>query len=85
MPLSAELLSLFPPQEALAHALAGGDDYELCFTAPRVAAAAIAAIAASTGVPLTRIGTVTDGGGLVVRDMHGVPLARLPRAYAHFG
>ena len=34
VPLSAELLSLFPPQEALAHALGGGEDYELCFTAP---------------------------------------------------
>ncbi len=30
--------------------LAGGDDYELCFTAPRAAAARVAAIAAETGV-----------------------------------
>jgi thiamine-monophosphate kinase len=65
--------------------LAGGDDYELCFTAPREAAAAIAAIAERTGVPLTRIGTITVGPGLVVRDEQGVPLPALPRAYDHFG
>ncbi len=65
--------------------LAGGDDYELCFTAPRAEAARIAAIADSTAVPLTRIGAVTEGGGLVVRDAGGVPLAELPRAYDHFG
>ena len=44
---------------ALECLLAGGDDYELCFTAPRAAAAAVAAIAAEHGVPLTRIGAVT--------------------------
>jgi thiamine-monophosphate kinase len=64
--------------------LAGGDDYELCFTAPREAAAAVAAIAQRTGVPLTRIGTITAGPGLVIRDEHGMPLPVLPRAYDHF-
>jgi thiamine-monophosphate kinase len=69
---------------ALECLLAGGDDYELCFTAPREAAAAVAAIAERTGVPLTRIGAITPGPGLVVRDEHGVPLSVLPRAYDHF-
>ena len=69
---------------ALECLLAGGDDYELCFTAPREAAAAVAAIAERTGVPLTRIGAITAGPGLVVRDEHGVPLPVLPRAYDHF-
>ena len=36
------------------------------------------------GVPLTRIGTITRGSGLVVRDEHGVALPELPRAYDHF-
>jgi len=64
--------------------LAGGDDYELCFTAPGAAAGNVAAIAASTGVPLTRIGVITQGSGLLVRDERGVPLPALPRAYDHF-
>ena len=64
--------------------LGGGDDYELCFTAPRAAAGNVAVIAADTEVPLTRIGVVTKGSGLLVRDEHGVPLVALPRAYDHF-
>src|SRR5687767_8448567 len=48
VPVSAELLSLFPPQEALAHALGGGDDYELCFTAPPSRAAQVEAALEAT-------------------------------------
>jgi thiamine-monophosphate kinase len=69
---------------ALECLLAGGDDYELCFTAPRAAAGRIAAIAESTAVPLARIGVITEGPGLVVRDERGVPLSVLPRAFDHF-
>ena len=69
---------------ALECLLAGGDDYELCFTAPRAAAERVAAIAASTAVPLARIGMITAGSGLVVRDERGMPLPIVPRAYDHF-
>ena len=64
--------------------LAGGDDYELCFTAPRAAASRVAAIAAETGVALTRIGTITAAPGLAVRDERGAALPVLPRAFDHF-
>jgi len=64
--------------------LGGGDDYELCFTAPREAAARVAQIAVATGVALTRIGTVTAAPGLTVRDERGVPLPALPKAFDHF-
>jgi thiamine-monophosphate kinase len=64
--------------------LAGGDDYELCFTAHPTAAARIAAIAASAALPLARIGTITRGTALVARDEAGAPLSALPRAYDHF-
>jgi len=69
---------------ALECVLAGGDDYELCFTAPRAAAARVATIAANTALPLSRIGTITRSPGLVVRDEGGVPLSALPRAFDHF-
>lgn len=68
---------------ALQCLLAGGDDYELCFTAARGASTPIAAIARELGLPLTRIGAIAEAGGLVVRDARGAPLA-LPRAYDHF-
>jgi thiamine-monophosphate kinase len=75
------------PERALALAclLAGGDDYELCFTAPSSAAARIGAIAAGLGVPLTRIGVIVAAGGLVVRDEYGAALPALPHAFDHFG
>jgi len=64
--------------------LAGGDDYELCFTASRENAARVSAIGAETGVALARIGTITPTRGLTVRDERGVPLSALPRAFDHF-
>jgi len=64
--------------------LAGGDDYELCFTAPPSASARIATIAADVGVPLTRVGGIRAAGGLVVRDEEGVPMAEIPHGFDHF-
>jgi thiamine-monophosphate kinase len=49
--------------------LAGGDDYELCFTAPARNHAEIAKIATLIGVPLTRIGSVTQESGFIVRGL----------------
>jgi thiamine-monophosphate kinase len=69
---------------ALECLLGGGDDYELCFTAPPAAAERIAAIAQEVGVDLTRIGKITADPRLVVRDERGVALAELPRAFDHF-
>ncbi|HLF10646.1 MAG TPA: thiamine-phosphate kinase, partial [Gammaproteobacteria bacterium] len=56
VPLSAELMSLFPPQLALAHALAGGDDYELCFTASPAHAEQIETAMDGCGTRVRRIG-----------------------------
>ena len=70
---------------ALQCLLAGGDDYELCFTAPASAADRVAGIAADIALPLTRVGMITDGPGLTVRDEDGAPLSAIPRAFDHFG
>jgi thiamine-monophosphate kinase len=70
---------------ALTCALAGGDDYELCFTAPPTMRGRIAAIAQAMALPLTRIGIITAAPGLIVRDEHGNTLSALPRAWDHFG
>lgn len=69
---------------ALSWVLAGGDDYELCFTAHRDKAAKVAAIATETGVPITRIGSITAAAGLVVIDERGAALPELPPAFDHF-
>jgi len=69
---------------ALQCLLAGGDDYELCFTAPASCDARVAALACELALELHRVGTIVAEPGLVVRDSSGRPLAPLPQAYDHF-
>jgi thiamine-monophosphate kinase len=83
VPLSAELLSMFPPQEALAHALGGGDDYELCFTAPPSRADEIEAALEAAGTPVRRIGQLVAGQSVVCRR-DGEPFVPAVRGYRHF-
>jgi thiamine-monophosphate kinase len=64
--------------------LSGGDDYELVFTAPQGARAAIEDVARETGVPLARVGTIRPGGPtLSIADGQGneIPVAR---GFDHF-
>jgi len=87
LPVGAALASRLTGDErmlALQCALAGGDDYELCFTAPVAQRDAVASIGRSLALPLTRIGTISAGAGLVVRDERGDVLPALPGAWDHF-
>lgn len=70
--------------QALKWLLAGGDDYELCFTAADGERATIAAIGDALELPLARVGTITADRALVVRDEAGTALRELPRAFDHF-
>ncbi len=67
--------------------LSGGDDYELCFTAPPARADAVHAAAAQAGVPVSRIGRIKAGNadGLRVRDATGRVFRPSERGYDHFG
>ncbi len=64
--------------------LAGGDDYELCFTAPACRRNAVLAAAASAGVAVTRIGHIHAEPGLTVIDANGQPLHVDKTGYDHF-
>lgn len=64
--------------------LAGGDDYELCFTAPARNHAEIAKVATLIGVPLTRIGTITQQAGLTVRGLNSELLDIKTLGFDHF-
>ena len=64
--------------------LAGGDDYELCFTAPASKRDAVRAAAEAAGVAVTRIGSITDEPGLAVIDADGQPLPFEHTGYDHF-
>lgn len=64
---------------------AGGDDYELAFTAPAAARAAVQSAAAPSGTPVTRIGAIESQTGLRVLGVDGRPLARRFAGFDHFG
>jgi len=65
-------------------ALAGGDDYELVFTAPAARHAAVRAAAAQTDTRVTRIGRVDAAPGLRVLDAHGQALTERFASFDHF-
>lgn len=72
--------------EAVLHqaVLAGGDDYELCFTAAPQHRDALSALAAQLALPLHRIGHITAAAGLqVFNGEAAVVLSQ--KGYAHFG
>lgn len=66
--------------------LAGGDDYELTFTAPAARRAEVEALAARLPLALTRIGTVEDGTPGEIRLIeNGRPMPAPRRGFDHFG
>ncbi len=65
-------------------ALAGGDDYELCFTAPAVRRDTIRQLGGKLGLPLARIGAVVAGSGCVARSDDGSMLKITESGYDHF-
>lgn len=87
LPRSAALARM-PPEIQQRCTLSGGDDYELCFTAPAAARVAIAEIGARLSLPLTRIGTILafDPSAARIRwqDASGAQLSLSPRSFDHF-
>ena len=77
--------SSLPPDLLHQCTLAGGDDYELAFTAPASRRDAVQEAARRAGVPVTRIGTVDSTPGLRVVDGNGQPLAARYASFDHFG
>jgi len=64
--------------------LAGGDDYELLFTAPPAARAAIEALAAPLGLALSRVGSIQAGAPrLQLLDAQGRAMRHAP-GFDHF-
>lgn len=64
--------------------LAGGDDYELAFTAAPAARASVAAAAHASATPVTCIGTIESTPGLRLIDAHGQPLVQRYASFDHF-
>ena len=64
--------------------LSGGDDYELCFTAPAGRHAELSEIAVRMGLPLTCIGEIVAGRGCLIHDAAGDALNVETGGYDHF-
>ena len=82
--LSAGALKQFSPQFHYEMTAAGGDDYELVFTAPVAQRAAIEAAAKSADTPVTRIGSITADTRLQLQDAQGQPVANTFTSFDHF-
>lgn len=80
----APALAAAAPQARPGLALAGGDDYELLFTAPPENRSAIEALAERLGLPLSRIGSVVSGAGVRVLDAGGRPVTIDRKSHDHF-
>ncbi|RPJ44250.1 MAG: thiamine-phosphate kinase [Betaproteobacteria bacterium] len=89
LPVSALLRRHLASPVAQAAALAGGDDYELCFTAAPAKRAAVERAAGRAGLRVTRIGRVIRAPqgacSVVVVDRDGLPLPLAQRGFDHFG
>lgn len=78
LPISSALRAALAGQ-ARDCALRGGDDYELCFTAPRHLRATVLALADRLRLTLGRIGCINAGSHVQVEGDDG------PAGYQHFG
>jgi thiamine-monophosphate kinase len=64
--------------------LSGGDDYELCFTAPVAQREEIELLATRLNLQLSRIGKIVSGRGCKVRAADGSVMAIKESGYDHF-
>lgn len=64
--------------------LAGGDDYELCFTAAKTKRREIEKLSGELSLPLARIGEIYSGAGLTVKDAQGNAMTLDSKGYDHF-
>lgn len=72
------------PELQRAYCMAGGDDYELCFTAAPDQRQAVLAAAQASGTPVTRIGKIEAAPGLRLVDAAGQPCSIAATSFDHF-
>jgi thiamine-monophosphate kinase len=86
VPQAPALRGCGPRTVADAALFGGGDDYELCFTAPPSSRLRVAGIARRLGLPLARIGRIESGhAGRVTVTRGGRAFAPPGRGFDHFG
>jgi len=84
LPLSTHLRPYMEQALGIKCALAGGDDYELCFTSPASRHAEIEKISAQLALPLSCIGKIVQGSACIVRAANGSEMKIKEAGYEHF-
>ena len=87
IPVSAEVCQIAQALQVdpLTFALHGGEDFELCLTAPAGGLASLQPLfAAQFQCPLVRIGTVKPEQGVTLRRVDGTERPLRARGYDHF-
>lgn len=84
LPASPALAAAFDADVRRGFQLAGGDDYELCFTLPDAVASDVLRALAASGCAATPIGRIVTGSGVRVRDARGNPVTLAHRGWEHF-
>jgi len=84
LPASDTLMATFDEATRVPLQASGGDDYELCFTAPDDARARIDAVFSKLDLRITRIGRIMAGEGVQPMRSDGTPWSSPRRGYDHF-
>lgn len=84
LPVSGHLQAAFDADACRGFSLSGGDDYELCFTAPRECTASIEAAFARLDLRVTRIGRIVAGEGVRALDANGIIVDTRRTGWEHF-
>jgi thiamine-monophosphate kinase len=84
IPVSPIGLKHLGSEAGCAAIVAGGDDYELCFTAPEGVRESMEDLSEMLSVPLTRIGRIHKGKGVSLLGPDGKAMAVDGRGFDHF-
>ncbi|HWS78289.1 MAG TPA: thiamine-phosphate kinase [Thermomonas sp.] len=85
LPASEALRGAFDGEARRRMQATGGDDYELCFTAPVAARAAVEQAAAAAGVAVACIGRVVEGRRVAAHAADGREWSAPAAGWIHFG
>jgi thiamine-monophosphate kinase len=84
LPISPVLRGYLEHDAAREAMLAGGDDYELCFTAAPKRRSELESLGRRLKVNLTRIGSISHKKGLALHDAQGRPVTWEHKGFDHF-
>ena len=84
LPWLEELKGHIDPIKQYTFQLYGGDDYQLCFTAPPSCRDQISSVAHANHLKITKVGHMTEGTDCILLDQNGKPAVIDGQGWEHF-